>query len=574
MGAAEPLPFGQGRASVADVTLIGIDMSDSAGQDCPRQPLFDRRQLDRRTLLASAGATATLAALGFSSQALAQQGLKLGQSQDFTFEALKARARQMAAVPYEAPQSPNPDILQKIDYDAHGKIRFKPEMALWANGPSAWPVTFFHLGRYFQKPVRMYVVEGGQAREIVYDENYFEMPADSPAKQLPSGVGFAGFRFQESRSGHPGPKGEALDWKKNDWVAFLGASYFRAIGELYQYGLSARGLAIDPAVAGKPEEFPDFTHVWLETPAAGAEHVVVYALLSGLSVAGAYRFRMHRGKGVVTEIETALHLRKDVERLGIAPLTSMYWYSETAKPTAVDWRPEVHDSDGLALWTGAGERAWRPLNNPLRTTASAFVDDNPRGFGLMQRDRKVDHYLDGVFYERRPSAWVEPLGGWGKGSVQLIEIPTDDEIHDNIVAMWVPQAPAKAGTAYEFAYKLHWLADEPYPTPLGRVVATRLGNGGQPGTVRPRGVRKFMVEFLGPALETVPFGVKPEVVLWSSRGSFSYTFAEAVPDDVPGHWRAQFDLTVDGGEPVEMRCYLKAGDTVLTETWMYQYLPF
>ncbi|SFJ45785.1 glucans biosynthesis protein [Bosea sp. OK403] len=530
--------------------------------------------LDRRTLLAGAGATATLAALGFSPAALAQQGLKLGVAEAFGFEGLKARARDLASRPYQAPPSPRADVLERIDYDAHGKIKFKPEMALWANGPSPWPVTFFHLGRYFQKPVRMHVLDAGQAREIVYDESYFEMPADSPARELPTGAGFAGFRFQESRSGHPGRKGEKLDWQKNDWVAFLGASYFRAIGELYQYGLSARGLAIDPAVAGKPEEFPDFTHIWLETPQPGAEYVVVYALLSGPSVAGAYRFRMHRGKGVTMEIEKALYLRKDIERLCISPLTSMYWYSETAKSTAVDWRPEVHDSDGLALWTGAGERAWRPLNNPHRTTASAFMDENPRGFGLLQRDREVGHYLDGVFYERRPSLWVETQGDWGKGAVQLIEIPTDDEIHDNIVAMWVPSTPAKAGASFEFRYKLHWLADEPFPPALGRVVATRLGNGGQPGTVRPRGVRKFMVEFLGPALETIPFGVKPEVVLSTSRGTFSYVFAEAVPDDVPGHWRAQFDLTVEGNEPVEMRCFMRGGDKVLTETWLYQYLPF
>lgn len=530
--------------------------------------------LDRRTLLSSAGATATLAAFGFSPAALAQQGLRLGETETFSFETLKARARDLAARPYQAPPSPRPDLLERIDYDAHGKIKFKPEMALWANGPSPWPVTFFHLGRYFQKPVRMHVLDGGQAREIVYDESYFEMPADSPARELPRGAGFAGFRFQESRSGHPGRKGEKLDWKTNDWVAFLGASYFRAIGELYQYGLSARGLAVDPALGDRPEEFPDFTHIWLETPAPGAEHVVVYALLSGPSVAGAYRFRMHRGKGVTMEIETALHLRKDVARLGLAPLTSMYWYSETAKTTAVDWRPEVHDSDGLALWTGSGERAWRPLNNPPRTIASAFVDENPRGFGLMQRDREVGHYLDGVYYERRPSLWVETQGDWGKGAVQLVEIPTDDEIHDNIVAMWVPEAPARAGSAYNLRYKLHWLADEPFPPELGRVVATRLGNGGQPGTPRPKGVRKFMVEFKGKALEAIPFGVKPEVVVSASRGSFSYIFSEAVPNDVPGHWRAQFDLTVDGSEPVEMRCVLRLGDKVLTETWLYQYLPF
>jgi glucans biosynthesis protein len=530
--------------------------------------------LDRRTLLASAGATATLAAVGFGSDVLAQQGLKLGNAEAFSFEALKARARVLAAKPYEAAPALRADVLEQIDYDAHGKIKFKPEMALWANGPSPWPVTFFHLGRYFPKPVRMHVLDSGQAREIIYDESYFEMPANSPAKDLPPGAGFAGFRFQESRSGHPGRKGEKLDWRRNDWVAFLGASYFRAIGELYQYGLSARGLAIDPAVAGEAEEFPDFTHIWLETPQASSEFVVVYALLSGPSVAGAYRLRMHRAKGVTMEIETALFLRSDVARLGIAPLTSMYWYSETAKKTAIDWRPEVHDSDGLALWTGAGERAFRPLNNPARVTASSFVDQNPRGFGLVQRDRDIGHYLDGVFYERRPSLWVETQGDWGRGSVQLVEIPTDDEIHDNIVAMWVPDGPAKAGASYTFRYTLHWLADEPFVPTLGRVVATRLGNGGKPGTVRPRGVRKFMVEFKGPALEKLPFGVKPEVVLSTSRGSFSYVFAEAMPNDVPGHWRAQFDLAVEGQDPVEMRCFLRGGDAVLTETWLYQYLPF
>jgi glucans biosynthesis protein len=529
---------------------------------------------DRRTLLASAGATAALAALGFSPAALARQGLTLGAAEAFGFDALKERARDLATKPHQAPPSPRPDVLERIDYDAHGKIRFKPEMALWADGPSPWPVTFFHLGRYFQKPARMHVLDNGQAREIIYNERYFDMPTDSPAHELPQGAGFAGFRFQESRSGHPGRKGEKLDWQKNDWVAFLGASYFRAIGELYQYGLSARGLAIDPAVGGKAEEFPDFTHVWLETPKEASEHVVVYALLSGPSVAGAFRFRMHRGKGVTMEIEKALYLRRDVERLGIAPLTSMYWYSEKAKATAVDWRPEVHDSDGLALWTGAGERAWRPLNNPQRTIASAFADNAPRGFGLMQRDREVGHYLDGVFYERRPSLWVETQGDWGRGAVQLIEIPTDDEIHDNIVAMWVPDGPAKAGASYAFRYRLHWLADEPFPSTLGRVVATRLGNGGQPGTTRPRGVRKFMVEFKGPSLETIPFGVKPEVVLSASRGAFSYVFAEAVPNDVPGHWRAQFDLTAEGSDPIEMRCFLRGGDQVLTETWLYQYLPF
>ena len=434
-------------------------------------------------------------------------------------------------------------MLQQIDYDAHGKIRFKTDLALWANGPSAFPVTFFHLGRYFQ-------LAGPHARRRSADRRarssttaaYFDMPADSPAHRLPDNSGFAGFRFQEARAGR-------LDWRKNDWVAFLGASYFRAIGELYQYGLSARGVAVDTAVFGKPEEFPSFTHVYFETPAPDQDGVTVLALLDGPSVAGAFRFVMRRGEAVVMEIEKALYLRQDVARLGIAPLTSMYWYSETAKPTAIDWRPEIHDSDGLALWTGAGERIWRPLNNPPRIIASSFADERPRGFGLMQRDRLFDHYLDGVYYDRRPSLWVEPLGDWGAGSVQLIEIPTDDEIHDNIVAIWVPAEPARTGTSHEFRYRLHWVADEPYPPPLARCVATRLGNGGQAGTARPKGVRKFIVEFKGEPLARLPRACCPSRCCRPPAGAFSNILAEAVPNDVPGHWRAQFDLTVDRDRP-------------------------
>ena len=522
--------------------------------------------LDRRAALRALAGSAAVGWAGLGPSAVAAAGLEFGAPQPFSFERLQDTARRMAREPYVGPAHPSPEILEKIDYDAWGRIRFDTEAALFAKGPGRFPVTFFHLGRYFQKAVDIYLLDGDAARPILYDPATFDMPADSVARQLPPGAGFAGFRFQEARDGK-------LDWRKNDWAAFLGASYFRAIGELYQYGLSARGIALDPAVGGKAEEFPDFTKVFI-----GLEQddtVSVYALLEGPSIAGAYKFLMTRGNGVVMDIEQALFLRNDIERFGIAPCTSMYWFSETRKPTAIDWRPEVHDSDGLAIWTGAGERLWRPLNNPAGVIVSSFVDENPRGFGLMQRDRVFDHYDDGVFYEKRPSLWVEPVGGWGKGAVQLIEIPTDDEIHDNIVAMWVPDAPARAGAEYHLRYKLHWLADEPYPGPLARCVATRLGNGGQPGQTRPKGVRKFLVEFLGGPLASIPFGVKPEPVLWASRGAFTaYRLTEALPNGVVGHWRTQFDLVVDGDAPVEMRCYLRAGDQVLTETWAYQHHPF
>jgi glucans biosynthesis protein len=520
-------------------------------------------QTDRRTLLASLAALA--GASLFSDDVLAATGLRTAEPQPFSFDILKELARTRAALPYEAPWRPSPEIVSQIDYDAWGKIRFDPERAVYANGPGRFPVTFFHLGKYFPKSVEMNVVAEGESRTIIYDPSYFDMPADSIARQLPEGAGFAGFRFQEARDGK-------LDWRKNDWVAFLGASYFRAIGDLYQYGLSARGVALDTVMADRPEEFPDFTRIYIG-PEDGVT-VTVHALLEGPSITGAYQFTMARESGVTMDIECSLHLRRDIARFGIAPLTSMYWFSETQKPTAVDWRPEVHDSDGLFMWTGAGERIWRPLANPPKTVASAFKDENPRGFGLMQRDRVFDHYGDGVFYDRRPSLWVEPIGDWGRGSVQLIENPTDDEIHDNIVAMWVPEGEAKAGSSYDLRYRLYWRSDAPDPGSLGHCVATRMGNGGQPGQPRPKGVRKFMLEFVGGPLGDLPFGVKPEPVLTSSRGAFSYILTEPVPDGVKGHWRAQFDLTAEGDAPVDMRCYLRAGDQVLTETWLYTYHPF
>ncbi len=522
------------------------------------------KAFDRRAVLKAAAILGLWG--GNAGQGFAAGAMKLGPAVSFSFDGLKATAQRMAGEPYAGPARPSPEIVAKINYEAWGKIKFDMDYALFANGPGRFPVSFFHLGMFFQKAVEMHVVDAGVAREIIYDQSYFEMPEASIAKRLPQGAGFAGLRIQESRDG-------ALDWRKNDWVAFLGADYFRAIGELRQYGLSARAGALDVAVAGKPEEFPDFTKFYIDRAEAG-DSLTVYALLEGASIVGACRFVLSRGKAVVMDIDQMLFLRADIARFGLAPLTSMYWFSETKKKTGVDWRPEVHDSDGLSLWMGSGERAWRPLNNPPRIITSSFADDNPRGFGLLQRDRNFDHYQDGVYYDRRPSLWVEPKGAWGKGTVQLVEIPTDDEIHDNIVAMWVPEKAAVAGSNVTLSYRLHWAADEPYPTDLARCVATRLGNGGQPGQPRPKGVRKFMVEFKGPPLESLPFGVKPEAVLWASRGTFSYVFTEAVPDDVPGHWRAQFDLTVSGSDPVEMRLYLRAGEKTLSETWLYQYHPF
>jgi periplasmic glucans biosynthesis protein len=526
--------------------------------------------LDRRNFMKLMLAVQAVAALPANA---APQALRFGEAQHFSPDWLKAHAQEMATRPYNAPPRPDPQIVASIDYDLHGKLRYKSDFALFGDGhDSNFPITFMHVGQYFVKTVRMYAVEpageGTSAREILYDPDYFTIPSDSVAAKLPENPSrFAGFWLRE-------PKAGTEDWRVAEpWATFLGASYFRGKGELGQVGMSARGIALAPG-GGTPEEFPDFVAFWFLPAPPAAKSVTVYALLDGPSVTGAYRFTMERTKGVVMDIEVTLFFRQPVERLGLAPLTSMYWYSETVKQAGIDWRPEVHDSDGLSMWTGDGEHIWRPLNNAAHITISSFSDENPRGFGLLQRDREFDHYLDGVRYDKRPSTWVEPLGDWGKGAVHLVEIPTDDEINDNIIAYWNPAQPPKRGDRVDLRYRLHWLADEPYPTPLGRCVATRLGRGGEPGTNRFAGVRKFTVEFLGGPLAELPNGVKPELVTWASRGKLSEGRAEAVPDDAPGHWRAHLDLIVEGQEPVEMRLYLKSGDKVLTETWLYQYHPF
>jgi glucans biosynthesis protein len=520
-------------------------------------------KLTRRQTLLAASASALLPLLDHRlARAAANPGeLNFGPAQPFDLEWLKREARALAERPYQAPEIRHPELLETIDYDAYQQIRFKPERALWADGGAPFPVQFFHLGRYFKAPVRMYEVANGEAREILYSTDYFTFGETRLDERLPGDIGFAGFRVMD---GH----GVATDW-----LAYQGAAYFRTSGALNQYGLSARGLAIDTAMPW-PEEFPRFTAFWLERTPEGGAHFVVHALMDSPSVAGAYRFDWRNDGGQVADIRAELFCRNQITRMGVAPLTSMFWFAESNRHLATDWRPEIHDSDGLAIWTGAGERIWRPLINPPSVQTSSFVDDNPRGFGLLQRDRAFHNYEDdGVFYDRRPSVWVEPQDGWGRGAVQLVEIPTDDEIHDNIVAYWVPEQPVLAGSQWSFGYRLHWLADEPYPaTAVARVGHTRLGRGGIPGQPRPEGARKFVIDFEGGPLADLEKQDEVEPVVDVSRGRLDNAYALQIVGT--RNWRAFFDLYVDGPEPVELRCFLRLGERTLTETWLYQHHPF
>ena len=517
--------------------------------------------LNRRQFLWLMAAVSALVGIGPRQSEAEMAGIQFDKTRAFTFDELKQRAKGMAMKTYSEPMIRHGDILEAIDYDAFQKIVFKRERGVGEDGSANFPVQLFHLGRYFKVPVKLHVLNRGQAREILYRSDYFAFGETSLDKILPDDLGFSGFRLQDS----PGAS--------TDWVAFLGASYFRSAGELNQYGLSARGVAIDPALPS-PEEFPRFTEFWLELGSPDSNDVVIYALLDGPSVTGAFRMVCRKNEQIVMEIEANLYPRQDITRMGVAPLTSMFWYGENNRHQIRDWRPEIHDSDGLAMWTGSGERLWRPLNNPTSVMTNSFLDTNPKGFGLLQRDRAFYHYEDdSVFYDLRPSVWIEPLGHWGDGAVQLIEIPTDDETNDNIVIYWLPKEPVKAGSEWRFNYRLYWVASEPYPSQAAsRVIHTRLGNGGVPGQPRPKGARKFVVDFEGGPLKEVEKLDKVEPVISTSKGRIDNDYALQVVGTKS--WRAFFDLYVEGEEPVNLRLFLKLGDRTLTETWLYQYLPF
>jgi glucans biosynthesis protein len=519
--------------------------------------------LDRRQFTGLLFAAALAATAAGRARAASAAGPDLGPAKPFSFDALAKRAAGLARAPFVPAPTAASDVLNQIDYDAFQKIKFRRDRTLQIERDRRHPVQLFHMGKGFLEPVRIHVVEDGQAREVRYTSSLFDSPPDHPARQLPDGLGFAGFRVMA----------ENLE---TDWLAFLGASYFRSSGPFNQYGLSARALAIDTGLP-TPEEFPRFSEFYLSAEPSGP--LIIYALLDSPSVAGAYRFSIERLTDsrdihrVVMDIEARLFARRDITRLGIAPFSSMFWYGESSRKQAADWRPEIHDSDGLALHLGNGERLWRPLNNPPTVMTNAFQDKNPKGFGLLQRDRDFVHYLDdGVFYERRASTWVEPQDDWGEGAVHLLEIPTDDEIHDNIAAYWCPAGVFKAGENRTYRYRLSWLDDIAFPDALARATNTWTGLGGRPGHKRPQGVRKFVIDFQGQPFASLGRNDGVELVVTPSRGKLGTSYNHPVVDQ-RNRWRAVFDLEAQGREPVDIRAFLQRNGTPLTETWIYQYFP-
>ena len=478
----------------------------------------------------------------------------------FDFATVAEKAQRLAKESYQEPKAQVPDWLLKITYDQWRDIRFRPQDALWADTHLPFQVQFFHPGLYYNRIVALNVVDAKGVRALEFSPSQFDYGHNDFASKVPQNLGYAGFRVHA-----PFKTPKYYD----EVIVFLGATYFRAVGKEQMFGLSARGLAIDTAEPSG-EEFPYFKEFWLATPAPNAKEMTVYALLDSRRATGAYRFIIEAGDQTVVKVDARLYLRQGVEKLGFAALTSMFFHGENTARQSEDFRPEVHDSDGLLLNFDSGEWLWRPLDNPRTLNVSGFHMPKPRGFGLIQRDRNFDHYQDLETREDlRPSVWIVPHADWGDGRIELVEIPTKSDTNDNIVMYWVPEKPPKPGEPAALAYTMYWYGDDPARPPGGRAVATRRDRGTVEGGYR------FVVDFAGKELDALPADTVLRGVITVASGPDAAELLDqhVVKNSATGGWRLTFQVRPKRKEPVELRAFLDKSGEALTETWSSVILP-
>ncbi len=510
----------------------------------------------------------------------------------FDFDDVAREAAQLAATPFE-PAPPLEARLAALEYDEYRRIRFLPERAKWREKNTPFQMHFFPLGRGAVQPLRLHEIVGGKAKPLVVKAADFDYAGVITAPPPTQSVPVAGWRLMYPLN-NPNQKDEV--------IVFLGASYFRALGQQQLYGASARGLAIDP-VGGKREEFPAFTAYWFETPKARDKSFVVYALLDGPSVVGAYRFVVTPGATTVVDVKARYILRSQVATFAVAPLTSMFLHGENQAASHEDFRPEVHDSDGLLVHNSEGEWIWRPLTHPKSPFVTSFATPSPRGFGLMQRDRAFTSYEDiEARYDARPSVWVEPVGDWGAGRVELLQLPIPDETHDNIVAYWVAAQPPKVGVPVDLSWRLQWRSthveqgvsaaskavstkidstkidstkSHAAKSELARVMQSRRGYGWQRERAGPER-QKYVVDFAGSALPKTASDSDSDAVKAVASGNPNVRIlrVNAYPNPVQGGWRATIEFErLDARQAIDLRLSLVQNGRTLSETWAYAQAP-
>lgn len=477
----------------------------------------------------------------------------------FSYETVVEMASEMAAGGYLSAVPALPKALRELSYDQVRDIRWRDEFTLWRKEGLPFQARFFHPGGLHDRPVEIFEVTGNQVEPLRYAPEFFDFGKSPAGVSRPASLGYAGFRIH-----HPLNRPDVMD----EVFVFLGASYFRAVGRGLHYGVSARGLAIHTDVKGKPEEFPVFSKFWLKKPEPFAGSMVVYALLESRRVVGAYEFEIWPGPETHMIVRATLFFTGHPEAVGFAPLTSMFWFGENTGDTFGDFRPEVHDSDGLLMERSNGEWVWHPLSFCRQKQVNVFEDANPGGFGLMQRDRDFSHYQDlEAKYHERPGVWVQPLSGFDKGAVHLIQLPTRNEFMDNVVAYWSPEDVPGPLQAVRFSYKLRWLGEAADLPPLGRAISTRVDDQDKPY------YRHFFVEFAGGPLRGLKPGETPGVDVSSPTGA-QISDVKIEWNEFNASWRVSFYAsTPENKAPHEFSCRLVRNGEAMTETWSYTWMP-
>ncbi len=471
----------------------------------------------------------------------------------FSFDTVRQRARELSQKPFE-PETPKiPDFLKGLNYDQYQSIRYRPEQAPWFRENLPFTLQFFHPGTIYQDGLLIHLVDDQRVTDFDFSPDQFDYGKNRFPEAVPRNLHFAGLRVLYPVNS---PR------KQDEIAAFVGASYFRIIGAHQVFGASARGLAIDTAEP-TGEEFPRFTEYWIRKPGKSSSSFELLALLDSPSATGAYRFVLKPGETTSADVEASLFLRKDVKKLGLAALTSMFLVGANRTRFIPDFRPEVHDSDGLLIQTKTNEWIWRPLFNPEKEHhISRFDADDPRGFGLLQRARNFEDYQDlTARFDLRPSLWVEPRNAWGPGTVELVEIPTANEWNENIVAYWVPKQKPAVGQELRWTYTLFALSSDPQRPPLFRVESTRVSSEHDkvPG--------KFVIDFTGDTLPSLTTNANIVADARTTRGDLRNVVLER--NDVTGGWRVHFDYSQTGSEEAELQLILRNGTQALSEHWVY-----
>jgi glucans biosynthesis protein len=494
---------------------------------------------------------------------------------DVTLEYVAKIAEQRAREAFRSPRADMPDVLQqdKLDYDQYRKIRFRSDQALWASEKLPFHVEFFHPGYIYQEPVRIFEFTKTHVQQVRFVQDWFDYADLKIEHDIPVETGYAGFRLLYALN-KPG--------QLDELASFLGASYFRMLGKEQRYGASARGLALDSGESDRPEEFPIFTDFWLGKPQGDSTFVTIHAVLDAPSCSGAYEIRIQPGETTVATVNTILFFReedkvravskdrKPLATIGMAPLTSMCWFGENSERKFDDYRPEVHDSDGLLLHMDGGEIVWRPLNNAVAMRHSVFGSAKIRGFGLLQRDREFSHYSEMFnLYHKVPSVWVKPKGDWGEGEVHLVELPTNYEGLDNIVVFWNPKQKPAPMQALRYSYELLWTRETDFQLSANHVTATRVG-----AELHDTKKRQVHIDFDGPDLDAIPEQEPPKAVVGCSENGKIYE-TQVLRNTIDGTWRVllKFEPTQGNTDPVNLRCTLQKAERPVSETWAYLWSP-